>query len=87
MKGPKLVVFRGKDRQWWWRVQTGNNRIAAVSGEGFKRRAGALNGAWAVLNLGGAGFPLEYNQRTGVTEIRLEVRGWRLLTTDAEDKE
>jgi len=34
-------VFKGKDGEYRWRVTAGNNRIIAVSGEGFESKAHA----------------------------------------------
>jgi len=40
-------LYRDQDRQWRWRVVAKNGRILADCGEGYRRRAGALNGARA----------------------------------------
>lgn len=36
-------IFKGQDKQWYWRLIGPNGKNVAVAGEGFKRRAGAVN--------------------------------------------
>jgi uncharacterized protein len=38
----KFILFRDKSREWRWRLKARNGRNIAVSGEGYKRRSGAL---------------------------------------------
>lgn len=42
MKGRiTFEVFRGQNKEHFWRVKSHNKRIIAVGGEGFKRPSGA----------------------------------------------
>jgi uncharacterized protein YegP (UPF0339 family) len=38
-------VYQDRGKQWRWRVVARNGRLVADSGEGYRRRASALNGA------------------------------------------
>jgi uncharacterized protein YegP (UPF0339 family) len=38
-------LYRDRARHWRWRVVASNGRLVADCGEGYRRRAGALNGA------------------------------------------
>ena len=40
----KLLVYRDEKREWRWRLVAPNGRILADSGEGYKKRQGALKG-------------------------------------------
>jgi len=40
-------LYRDRARQWRWRVVARNGRLVADCGEGYRRRADALNGARA----------------------------------------
>lgn len=40
----RVEVYRGHDRQWYWRKRAGNHRIVA-QGEGYRTRWGAKRGA------------------------------------------
>lgn len=39
----QFEIFIGEDKQWYWRLIGPNGQIVAVAGEGFRRRAGAVN--------------------------------------------
>lgn len=49
---PKIEVFQGADRQWYWHLKSGNSQIVAAS-EGYKTRTGAASGAKALKRLSG----------------------------------
>lgn len=40
----KFHLYRDKKREWRWRLKASNGRVIAESGEGYKRKAGALAG-------------------------------------------
>ena len=48
----RFVIFRGKDRKYYFRLQAENNKTIAVS-EGYERIAGAMNGIKAVKRCAG----------------------------------
>ena len=41
---PKFEVFRGEDRQWYWRLRAANGEIQCVS-EDYPTRSNARRGA------------------------------------------
>ncbi len=43
MKKTKFEVFRGKNKQWYFRLKARNGKIICV-GEGYKLKRSALNG-------------------------------------------
>ncbi|QHB37278.1 hypothetical protein SEA_GUDMIT_49 [Gordonia phage Gudmit] len=63
--------------EWYWRCKSRNSQILA-SGEGYKRRAGALNAinAQYAVRLIGA------DRATDVLGIRAAVLPWRLVIHD-----
>lgn len=38
-------VFRGRNKQWYWRLRASNGRIVADGGESYVTRYGAKRGA------------------------------------------
>jgi uncharacterized protein YegP (UPF0339 family) len=46
----RFVVYRDEKREWRWRLISANHCIIADSGEGYRRRAGALKGIKAVCS-------------------------------------
>lgn len=38
----KYIVYRDRKKEWRWKIQGRNGKIECSSGEGYKRRAGAL---------------------------------------------
>ena len=46
MRLPQYQVYRAKGGDWRWRLRAANSEIVA-SGEGYKRRSGAINGVAA----------------------------------------
>jgi len=37
-KGCRLEVYRDKKKDWRWRLLAANNKVVAISGEGYKRK-------------------------------------------------
>lgn len=35
-------IYKGENKEWWWRVVAVNGQIIAISGEGYKKRSHAL---------------------------------------------
>jgi len=46
MKSPKLEVWKNKAGEWQWHLKASNGEILAA-GEGYMRKAGALQGVTA----------------------------------------
>ncbi len=40
----KLEYYKDKKKEWRWRVTARNGNIIADSGEGYKRKGGAMKG-------------------------------------------
>lgn len=38
-----VEVYKGKDKQWYWRAIASNGRKIANAGEGYKHRRHAIN--------------------------------------------
>lgn len=38
----QFEIYKGNDKQWYWRLIAKNGQIVAVAGEGYKRRDGVL---------------------------------------------
>lgn len=47
----RFELYRGKRREWRWRLRALNGRIIADSGESYRRRAGAEHGIELVRTL------------------------------------
>lgn len=47
----RIQVYKDKKGEWRWRFRARNNRVIADSGEGYKRKAGAVRAAWHMLDL------------------------------------
>lgn len=45
MKYPKAEIYEDLRGEWRWRLKAKNSRVIADSGEGYKRRSGAIR-AW-----------------------------------------
>jgi uncharacterized protein YegP (UPF0339 family) len=43
-KRSQVVIYKDRRGEWRWRFQAGNGRIVADSGEGYRRKAGAVKG-------------------------------------------
>ena len=41
MSKVKVIIFKGGDSLYYWRMTAANGRIIAVGGEGFTRRSNA----------------------------------------------
>lgn len=41
---PEFEVYEDKAREYRWRLQSGNNKIIAISSEGYKVKSGCVNG-------------------------------------------
>lgn len=48
MKQPRFEVWKNKAGEWQWHLKARNGEIIA-SGEGYKRRAGAVRGVQALV--------------------------------------
>lgn len=46
----KFHIYRDARGEWRWRLKARNGRIVADSGEGYVRKAGAINAAAAVMH-------------------------------------
>jgi uncharacterized protein YegP (UPF0339 family) len=46
----KLELYKDKHGDWRWRTIAANGKVTADSGEGYKRRAGAIKGAVATAH-------------------------------------
>jgi len=44
----KVEIYRDNRGEWRWRLRAGNGRIIADGGEGYTRKAAALNGMMRV---------------------------------------
>ncbi len=55
MRTAKVEIYRDSRREWRWRMKASNGRILADSGEGYRRKASALQGARRVRELIAAG--------------------------------
>jgi len=47
----KIEVYKDDAGEWRWRVRSGNGRIVAESGEGYKERRKALRPLYELLEL------------------------------------
>lgn len=52
-------IYRDEKQEWRWRLIASNGRIVAVSGEGYKTRAGLNKGIAAVKKSGEAELDIE----------------------------
>lgn len=44
MRIPRFEVFKDAKGEWRWRLRSGNNKIIATSGEGYKNKADCTAG-------------------------------------------
>jgi uncharacterized protein YegP (UPF0339 family) len=51
MRTAKLEIYRDARREWRWRLKASNGRILADSGEGYRRKSSAVQGARRVREL------------------------------------
>lgn len=43
MKPLTVTFYPNYQGDWYWRIKSGNNKIVAIAGEGYKRIGGAFN--------------------------------------------
>lgn len=48
----RIEVFQAKDGEWRWRMRARNGKIVADSGEGYRRKQGAVRAALQLLRAG-----------------------------------
>jgi uncharacterized protein YegP (UPF0339 family) len=45
MRAPRVEVYRGKDKKWYWRMRAGNGKIVADGSQGYASKAGGEKAA------------------------------------------
>jgi uncharacterized protein YegP (UPF0339 family) len=52
MKNPfhKVEIYRGEEKRLYWRIRAANNRIVAVSGEGYGKPSGARDAVNSLIS-------------------------------------
>lgn len=46
---PRIELFKGRDKQWYWRLRAGNGRIVAIGGEGYTRKSSASRAVGKII--------------------------------------
>lgn len=46
-----IQIYRGRNRQWFWRLRAANGKIIADGAEGYARTGNALRAAVGVLTV------------------------------------
>lgn len=47
----RIIVFRGKDKQFYWHLRAKNGKITATAGEGYASKRNAYKAANRIKNL------------------------------------
>ncbi len=47
----KIEIYKDRKAEWRWRARARNGKIVADSGEGYKRRLGAVKAALRLLEI------------------------------------
>lgn len=50
-RGPEIQVFRGRDRQYYWRLLSANRKIVADGAEGYATSSNARRAARRVVQM------------------------------------